>query len=264
MKMLLICHQDASLDREGLARWLASFAELVGVIELREGGGKFFARVRRELKRSGWLRFLDVVAFRVCYKIFLARRDRAEEARTLEKLRRDFPPLRADLPVLVTDSPNSAEAESFIRSLQPDAAIARCKVLLKRKIFSLPRLGTFVLHPGICPEYRNAHGCFWALAQNDDANVGLTLLRVDDGVDTGPVFGHFRCAFDAAVDSHIAIQSRVVFENLGALREKFLAIASGAAQPVAVAGRSSNVWGQPWLTKFLAWRGRARKQKGKA
>ena len=54
---------------------------------------------------------------------------------------------------------------------------ARCKVILKEKIFGIPRVGTFVMHPGICPEYRNAHGCFWALVRRDLERVGMTLLR---------------------------------------------------------------------------------------
>jgi len=33
VKTLLICHHDAVLDRIGLARWLASFSELVGVVD---------------------------------------------------------------------------------------------------------------------------------------------------------------------------------------------------------------------------------------
>ena len=69
--------------------------------------------------------------------------------------------------------------------------VARCKRILKERIFAVPRPGTYVLHPGICPEYRNAHGAFWALARRDLDKVGLTLLRIDKGVDTGPVYGYF-------------------------------------------------------------------------
>ena len=69
-------------------------------------------------------------------------------------------------------------------------------MILKRTIFEIPRAGTFVLHPGICPEYRNAHGCFWALANRDLDRVGMTLLRVDAGIDTGPVYLHGTCDFD--------------------------------------------------------------------
>ena len=259
MKTLLICHAGSPLDREALARWLASFSELTGIVELRERRSRLLTRISREIRRSGWLRFLDVVAFRIFYRVFLAARDQKEERLTLERLNGALPPVPATLPVLTTPSPNSAEAAAFISRLQPDMVIARCKVILRKEIFSIAKQGTFVLHPGICPEYRNAHGCFWALARNDAANVGLTLLRVDEGVDTGPVHGYFRCAFDERKDSHIAIQYRVLFANLDGLREKLLDIAAGKSQPIPTEGRKSAVWGQPWLTRYLAWKRRARR-----
>src|SRR5678809_621983 len=84
-----------------------------------------------------------------------------------------------------------------------------------------PRVGTFVLHPGICPEYRNAHGCFWALANRDLGNVGMSLLKIDAGVDTGPVYGYYRCDFDEKSETHVVIQERVVFDNLDELADKF-------------------------------------------
>src|SRR5262249_35863815 len=97
------------------------------------------------------------------------------------------------------------------RNAVPDIMIARCKTLLKESIFSIPTRGTFVMHPGICAEYRNAHGCFWPLAQADYKRVGMTLLRVDKGVDTGSVYGYYTCDFDESTDSHAQIQHRVVF-----------------------------------------------------
>ena len=86
------------------------------------------------------------------------------------------------------------------------------------------------MHPGICPEYRNAHGCFWARATGDHANVGMTLLRIDRGVDTGPVFGYFRVDADAR-ESHVVTQHRVVLEHLDAIRDKLLEIEAGTATP---------------------------------
>jgi methionyl-tRNA formyltransferase len=132
--------------------------------------------------------------------------------------------------------------------------IARCKVILKEHIFTIPRQGTFVMHPGICPEYRNAHGCFWALANRDLARVGMTLLRIDQGVDTGPIFGHYYCSYDERHESHIVIQDRMVFDNLDILRQQLEAILEGRAVPVDVSGRTSAAWGQPWLTRYVAWK----------
>jgi methionyl-tRNA formyltransferase len=125
-------------------------------------------------------------------------------------------------------------------------------------------VGTFVMHPGVCPEYRNAHGCFWALAEGDRARVGMTLLKVDRGVDTGPVYGYYSYDFDELNESHVRVQHRVVLENLDALRSKLLEIYEGRAEPLDTRGRRSAVWGQPWLSRHLAIRRRARRERGRA
>jgi len=257
VKTLLICHHDAALDHIGIARWLGSFSELVGVVQVGEPRQRLWRRIRREVTRVGPLRFLDVLAYRAYQRVVLAAGDRAWEAGALERLRAAYPPLPPRTPVLVTSSPNSREAAEFIRGCGPDVTLARCKSLLKREIFALPRHGTFVLHPGVCPEYRNAHGCFWALANGDLHKVGATLLRIDEGVDTGPVYGYFRYAYDEVAESPFMIQGRVVLENLDAIRQALIEVAAGRAAPLDVAGRPSAVWGQPWLTKYFHWKFRA-------
>jgi hypothetical protein len=259
MKTLLICHEDSVLDREVIPRWLASFSDLVGVLVLKEARSKRRQRIRREIRRSGLVRFLDVVAFRVYYKLRLAGKDRAWEGAVRSELMRRFPEPADGVPVLTTESPNSEEAERFIRDAGPDVVIARCRTLLDERIFSLASTGTFVLHPGITPEYRNSHGCFWALANRDLDRVGMTLLRIDAGVDTGPVYGYFSYDYDERRESHAVIQKRMVLENLDAVRDKLLAVHAGEAVPLDTTGRESGAWGQPWLTKYLRWKLAARK-----
>ena len=258
-RTVLICHADDPLNREGLARWLAATTSLVGVIVLEEPPRRMRQRVKREIKRVGLLRFLDVLAFRVYYKLFLATMDRAREERTLKELCGRFAPLDESTRILHAPSPNAPEVEVFLREAACDVVIARCKTLLKPSVFSIPTAGTFVMHPGICPQYRNAHGCFWALAQNDRANVGMTLLKIDKGVDTGPVYGFYRCQFDEMADSHHIIQHNVVFDNLDVLRDKLLDIHAGRATPLDTRGLPSGEWGQPWLTAYLRYRRRAKK-----
>ena len=117
------------------------------------------------------------------------------------------------------------------------------------------------MHPGVCPEYRNAHGCFWALAHRDLERVGMTLLRIDRGVDTGPVYGYYSYPFDEVAESHMVITHRVVFENLDALRHKLEEIHDGLAEPIDTRNRKSQAWGQPWLTRYLAWKHAARERR---
>lgn len=255
-RAVLICHADDMLNREGLARWLAHGTTLAAVVVLEEPRQRIQKRIRREIKRVGWLRFIDVLAFRLHYRLFQARRDHEWENRTLMQICSRYPAVGSSTKYLQVASPNSPEVESLLRETAPDIVIARCKSLLKETIFSIPRCGTFVMHPGICPQYRNAHGCFWALACHDRQNVGMTLLKIDRGVDTGPVHGYFRCQFNELAESHHVIQHKVVFDNLDAIRDKLLEIHHGRSHPINTQGLPSGEWGQPWLTAYWKYRWR--------
>jgi methionyl-tRNA formyltransferase len=209
----------------------------------------------------GLLRFFDVVAFRAYYKFFLAKKDHLWRQQKMRQLANVYAALAQNLPVLYTSSPNSPQAEAFIKKLEPQIMLAGCKTLLKERIFSLASRGTFALHSGICPEYRNAHGCFWALANDELDKVGMTILKIDSGPDTGPVYAHYSASYDEVEDSHIVIQSKMVLENLEPVRQKLVDIYNGLATPIDTSGRTSAAWGQPWLTRYLKWKSRARKRR---
>ncbi len=264
MKTVLICHEDDALNREALPRWLGSFSEVIGIVSIRETGLQKRNRIKREIKRLGRARFLDVLAYRAYHRLFVLKGDQAREREIQNDLFKKYPALPAGLPVLETASPNSPATREFLAGLAPDVMIARCKVILKPEIFKQARTGTFVMHPGICPEYRNAHGCFWALAQGELDKVGMTLLKVDEGIDTGPVFGYYTYAYDELAESHILIQHRTVFDNLDAIRDKLIEIHAGKATAIDTRGRKSSNWGQPWLTRYLSWkRQAARRQRSR-
>lgn len=254
-RVVLICHEGDRIDSQVIAAWLASSFTLAGVVSLREPKSAILRRVRREIRRVGALRFLDVAAFRLYYRLRLKKRDANWIENELKRHEATYPvgPLRA-VPHFVAESPNTGEVRSFLTELAPDLILARCKSILKPETFTIPRFGTWVLHPGICPEYRNAHGCFWALAKRDLDRVGMTLLRVDRGVDTGPMFLQATCKYDELRESHIVIQYRAVLENLSAIETTLLSACKGAARPLSTAGRPSAVWGQPWLTEYLRWK----------
>jgi formyl transferase-like protein len=259
-EVVLICHEDDRLDAEGLAAWLSHTMTLAGLVIIRDNGKRKWRAAKREIRRVGVLSFADVAAFRLYSRLVLARADRAWKDRELARLRTLCPADLSAVPQVVVTDPNNDATREFLLRTAPDLVIARCKFILKPNIFRIARYGTFVLHPGICPEYRNAHGCFWALAARDLDRVGMTLLRIDEGIDTGPVFLHASCPIDEVRESHIVIQYRVVFENLDAIGRTLLSIAAGnEPQPVSVAGRRSATWGQPRLTEYLKWKWCARR-----
>lgn len=260
-RAVLICHDSEPLNRFGLTRWMASFLDLAAIIEIHEPHGRLRKRIWREFKRVGFWRFMDVLAFRLYSRWMLRSLDRQFEEQLLRSLETRYPDLPPDTPILTTPSPNSAEAEQLMREVKPDIILARCKSILNARIFKQATAGTFVMHPGICPQYRNAHGCFWAMAQRDMENVGMTLLKIDEGVDTGPVYGYYRTNFEELTQTHNMVQNLVVFDNLDMLRAKLEEIVAGTASAIDTRGRPSRAWGQPWLTSYLRWKFAARAAK---
>lgn len=246
------------MDAEGLGAWLATCFELVGVVSLRERPARWIGKVRREIRRVGLLRFLDVLAYRIYYQLRLAGRDSVWLEAELARLKRRYPADPGRAPVLIADDPNSDAVRRFLNGLQPDMVIARCKFILRPEVFRIPRHGTYVLHPGICPEYRNAHGCFWAMVNRDLDKVGMTLLRTDAGVDTGPMLLQASYRFDESRESARVVQYRVVLENLETITAGLLSACQGSARYLSAEGRKSAVWGQPQLSAYLRWKRVAR------
>jgi folate-dependent phosphoribosylglycinamide formyltransferase PurN len=260
-RVVLICHEEDRIDREGLAAWIASSMHLAGIVILREIPGRKLKRIRSEIRRVGFLRFVDVIAFRAYYRARLARADAAWIDAEVARLRTRYPAHTDGAPVLQCAEPRGPAVRRFLSELRPDLMIARCKFILEPEVFDIPRCGTFVLHPGICPEYRNAHGCFWALANRDLARVGMTLLEVDEGIDTGRVLLQSTYDFDETRESHVVIQYRAVLENLDAIAGALVSVCEGRCQPLSVAGRRSAVWGQPWLSAYRRWKSAARRSR---
>jgi len=58
--------------------------------------------------------------------------------------------------------------------------------ILSMELLSIPRLGPVNIHPSLLPKYRGPAPIQWTI-MNDDKLTGLTAIRMDAGLDTGPV-----------------------------------------------------------------------------
>ncbi len=112
MRTVLICQEDAPLARVGMARWLHSCSDLAGLIVLRETGGRRWKRIQKEASRIGWLRMLDVFAFRVHQWLFLAKADADFCKAKLEELCAKYPPLPEGCPSCQHPAPTPPSASS--------------------------------------------------------------------------------------------------------------------------------------------------------
>lgn len=263
MRSVLICQSDAELVQAVMPRWLDSFTELAGILVIRDKASNRWRKLKKSIFRDGVFATLDLLAFRLYQRAFLAKTDRQFEKSVQKEMLQRYPNPPVGIPVLEVSSPNCPEAADFLRDANCDIALACCKHILKPEIFEIPRHGTYVMHPGICPEYRNAHGCFWAMVNGDLSRVGMTLLKVDKGIDTGPVLGHFTGAYDEARETPLMIQRRMTYGNLDKVAETIKAYIAGTSKPVDTRGRQSAVWGQPTLTAYWKWKQAASQRSSK-
>jgi len=99
--------------------------------------------------------------------------------------------LAADEGVAVL-SPASARAPEFaaqLAELAPDAgAIVAYGALLPPAVLAVPSHGWVNLHFSLLPAWRGAAPVHAAVKHGDDI-TGATTFRLDEGLDTGPVFG---------------------------------------------------------------------------
>ncbi|MDQ7066344.1 MAG: formyltransferase family protein [candidate division KSB1 bacterium] len=80
---------------------------------------------------------------------------------------------------------NGAQAESALKSMQPDLLVLGGTPIIRANILAIPEHGTINVHMGLLPKYRGRSVAEWAILE--DAPVGLTVHLVDPGVDTGAI-----------------------------------------------------------------------------
>jgi methionyl-tRNA formyltransferase len=91
------------------------------------------------------------------------------------------------LPVIQPDRLIEDWAISQLRTWQPDfIVVAAFGQILRPQILDLPPFGCINVHASLLPHWRGAAPIPAALL-NDDQKTGITIMKMDPGVDTGPI-----------------------------------------------------------------------------
>jgi methionyl-tRNA formyltransferase len=93
----------------------------------------------------------------------------------------------AQLPVRHPATLRTPEAQAEFRDLGLDAAVvAAYGLILPKPILAAPRLGCFNIHASLLPRWRGAAPIHRAILAGD-AETGVTIMRMEAGLDTGPM-----------------------------------------------------------------------------
>jgi methionyl-tRNA formyltransferase len=94
---------------------------------------------------------------------------------------------RLHLPVLHPDTLKGEAAAEAFRALKPDVAVVVAYgLLLPKPVLDAPKFGCLNLHASLLPRWRGAAPIARAIMAGD-AETGVSIMRMEEGLDTGPV-----------------------------------------------------------------------------
>jgi methionyl-tRNA formyltransferase len=121
--------------------------------------------------------------------------------------------LARDLPVFQPRTLGEPAAVAHLASWQPDViVVAAFGQILKKPVLALPPHGCLNVHASLLPRYRGAAPIAAALLEGETV-TGVTIMHMDEGMDTGPILSQAECAI-AAEDTTAALTARLA--DLGA------------------------------------------------
>jgi methionyl-tRNA formyltransferase len=129
------------------------------------------------------------------------------------------------IPVYQPATLKSADAAAMLRQLELDALVVVAYGLI---LPPPPRLGCFNIHASLLPRWRGAAPIQRALLAGDAA-TGVTIMRMEAGLDTGPMLA-VRQVSIAADDTAGSLHDRLAREGAALIVETLDGIATGTAR----------------------------------
>jgi len=109
--------------------------------------------------------------------------------------------VRAGFPVLQPERARAAEFIEQVRGLVPDLiVVVAYGQILPQTLLDVPRFGCLNVHTSLLPKYRGAAPIQWAIL-NGDSLTGVTIMKMNAGLDTGDIVAQERTEIRAEDDA---------------------------------------------------------------
>ena len=153
---------------------------------------------------------------------------------------------------LTVYQPQKVKTPEFVEllyELQPELiVVAAFGQFLSKEILELPKYGCINLHVSLLPKYRGSAPVQWSVL-NGDAETGVSIMQMDEGLDTGDVLYCKKITIDPEETSG-ELFDRVTAVGAEALCETIPQIAAGTLTAVPQAHENATL--APMLNKEMA------------
>ncbi len=96
---------------------------------------------------------------------------------------------------------NNPEVIEDLRTISPDLIlVVAYGLILPAEIINLPKLGCINIHASLLPRWRGAAPIERSILEGDNKG-GITYMKMDEGLDTGPIMKLLPCSIDEDEDS---------------------------------------------------------------
>lgn len=246
-----------------MVHWLSKNSILTGVVwtSSAEWGKSFSGQAQfasRRMSRYGVLKTIDESLYYLLARYVLKPTGEPWQTRLVENYVREYgqPDWRGSS--IRTSDINSKEAVSFVRECTPDLIMSMCiNEFFRKEIRGIPRLGAFLWHEGMVPEYKGLYSPFWAIHNGEPEMLGYTVLRMNGRYDEGEVFlqGCVR-GTNPKTDSPVFIGHQAILESLPQVARMFADLENGTASTISTEGRPSASYTYPGLSDWIRFRRR--------
>jgi methionyl-tRNA formyltransferase len=185
LKIVLICFSENSLGRRiinlmmtrGIIPCHVFMASEKALTEFRKKG------IRRYFKQNG----IYNTFWRVYYRLTTRKDVRDVSLKEADVLRKSIKEVCSEhnIPIGYFDNVNSDAFTARLKAIEPDLVVLGGAPLLKKHILDLPKIAVINSHPGILPQAKGMDVVSQSIL--DDVPLGVTVFKVDAGMDSGPV-----------------------------------------------------------------------------
>jgi len=181
-KLIMLAGKGASTSI--LYNSLKNDFEIEAIILERPVPAKEF--IKKRLKKLG----LEKVAGQVLFQFSIAKFLHLMSSKRIKEILKEYGLHDEPIPeekIIHVNSVNNNKCLSLLKKINPELVIVNGTRIISKEILNCIQAKFINIHAGITPKYRNVHGGYWAIVNNDPENCGVTVHMVDPGIDTGNI-----------------------------------------------------------------------------
>ncbi|MEO7961645.1 MAG: formyl transferase [Ginsengibacter sp.] len=204
--------------------------------------------LKKRIKYMGFWRVSGQVLFKTTIAKFLEIYSKKRISAIHRENKMDDAALPKELVIPVT-SVNDDKVISLLQKHHPAIVVVNGTRIISKKVLNAIDARFVNIHAGITPKYRNVHGAYWALVNNDFENCGVTVHLVDPGIDTGSII-YQSCISVTRQDNFATYPSLQLAKGIVYLKKALNDIFDGR---LVTKKRSleSKIWHHPTLGQYI-------------